>query len=123
MAKKNGEQPSATDGDSAPKNKRTKKIRAPVAAETDSDGNVAKPIEVRPEGDPGDDVQRRFRYQHAYGVILLLRSVLEPDSYKCIWCEFHDDYLAQSNGHFDCYQIKTATPEHGHWDFRRTTRG
>lgn len=122
MAKKKkaaSSSPFANGDASPPKKKRASRARKAAVPEVDADGNVAIPVEARPVDDPGDDVQRRFRYQHAYGVILLLRSILEPDSYKCIWCEFHDDYLAQSNGHFDCYQIKTGTPEHGPWDLGR----
>lgn len=107
--------------DSTPplKKKRAKRTPKVASPELTSAGVAAIPTEVRPVDDPGDDTQRRFRYQHAYGVILLLRALLQPGTYKCVWCEYHDDYLAQSNGHFDCFQIKTGTPEYGPWDLGR----
>ena len=117
--KKDVDASSVDDGSQPPRKQHAKRPRKTVSPEVDSDGTPLSPIEVRPVDDPGDDTQRRFRYQHAYGVILLLRAVLEPGTYDGIWCEFHDDYLAQSNGHFDCYQIKTGTPEHGPWDLGR----
>jgi hypothetical protein len=58
--------------------------------------------------DPGDDIQMRFRYQHAYGVILLAGALSGRNSYTAIWCEHHDDFLAQeTNGGFDSFQVKT----------------
>ncbi len=32
----------------------------------DDDGNVASPVDVHDTDDPGDETQRRYRYQHAY---------------------------------------------------------
>ncbi len=45
--------------------------------------------------DPGDQTQRNFRYQHAYGAILLTNSAAGKLDYKAIWCEHHDDFLAE----------------------------
>ena len=50
--------------------KRTRKKKV-VQAQIDETGKVAIPINVSDDEDPGDETQRRFRYQHAYGVILL----------------------------------------------------
>lgn len=74
------------------------------------------PVEVQDEEDPGDDVQRRFRYQHAYGVILIVGSLAGELEYAHIYCEQHEDLLAAFAGdRFDAYQIKTREPEHGRW--------
>ena len=74
------------------------------------------PTAVRDRDDPGDETQRNFRYQHAYGVILLLASVQGKKNYIYLWCEHHEDFLAErSDGLYDAYQIKTAKPENGPW--------
>jgi hypothetical protein len=60
------------------------------------------PDKVLDHGDPGDDVQLRFRYQHGYGVILLAGSTTKRLAYVAIWCEHHDDLLGESaDGMFD----------------------
>ncbi|GCE20928.1 dsDNA nuclease domain-containing protein [Dictyobacter kobayashii] len=67
--------------------------------------------------DPGDDTQRRYRYQHAYGVILLLAAASGKKSYKSIWCEHYEDLLGERNdGLYDAYQIKTRHPSYGLWN-------
>lgn len=101
-----------------PKKKSAKK---PVTPALHSDGSVASPNEVRDDLDPGDETQRRFRYQHAYGVVLLIGSFRGLQPYKSIWCEHHDDFLAQHNGKFDSFQVKTRVPENGPWEL--TTDG
>ncbi len=66
--------------------------------------------------DPGDETQRNFRYQHAYGVILLVASITERRPYVSLWCEHHEDFLAEDNhGFYDAYQVKTRRPENGPW--------
>jgi len=100
------------------KRPRKKKV---VQAILDESGNVAIPINVFDHDDPGDETQRRFRYQHAYGVILLTGMAKGQLPYQSLWCEHHDDYLAQRNGTFDSYQVKTRKPELGHWEL--TTDG
>ena len=66
--------------------------------------------------DPGDDVQRRFRYQHAYGVVLLIGSFIKKLDYTALWCEQHEDFLAEiSDTLFDAYQIKSRKSELGAW--------
>ena len=68
------------------------------------------------KGDPGDETQRNFRYQHAYGVILLTGAIIGQLPYSALWCEHHEDFLAEINdGQFDAYQIKTRKPEFGEW--------
>jgi hypothetical protein len=107
----------------AKKREPTPKTRKPksVQPKLSADGSVANPIEVRDHDDPGDETQRRYRYQHAYGVILLTGAATGRLPYQSIWCEHHDDFLAQNNGTFDSYQIKTRVPENGAWEL--TTEG
>ena len=66
--------------------------------------------------DPGDATHRNFRYQHAYGAILLAAGHRGDKPYVAIWCEHHEDLLAErSDGKYDGYQIKTSRPENGAW--------
>jgi hypothetical protein len=74
------------------------------------------PSTVLDRDDPGDDTQRRFRYQHGYGVILLCGAATGALPYVAVWCEHHEDLLGEKpNGQFDSFQVKTATPEAGPW--------
>jgi Cap4-like dsDNA endonuclease family protein len=73
------------------------------------------PDEVLDTVDTGDETQHRFRYQHAYGVILLLAALSSEKPYTALWCEHHEDLLGQRNdGFFDAYQIKTR--RNGLWN-------
>lgn len=66
------------------------------------------PDEVLDTVDAGDETQLRFRYQHAYGVILLLAALSGRKPYTVLWCEHHEDLLSQRNDRsFEAYQIKT----------------
>jgi hypothetical protein len=64
-------------------------------------------IVINPD-DPGDDTQRRFRYQNTYAGIL---GVLMTDQSKNItelFCEHHDDILVKDeNQKYTAIQIKT----------------
>src|ERR1700759_3235223 len=74
------------------------------------------PVEAFDATDPGDATQRNFRYQHAYGVMLLVSGKLGLRPYVAVWCEQHEDYLAERNDNkFDAYQVKTSRPESGAW--------
>jgi Cap4 dsDNA endonuclease len=71
---------------------------------------------VRDDSDPGDATARNYRYQHAYGVILLVAAKRGLKPYVAVWCEHHEDFLAErDDGLFDAYQIKTSRPERGGW--------
>src|SRR5258708_3056537 len=73
------------------------------------------PDKVLDTVDTGDETQLRFRYQHAYGVILLLAALSGRKPYTLLLCEHHEDLLGQRNdGFFDAYQIKTRRD--GLWD-------
>lgn len=82
------------------------KISAPIP-------QIANTLDAR---DPGDETQRNFRYQHGYGVILLLGAANRLHPYVALWCEHHDDFLCErADGLFDAYQIKTRRSENGPW--------
>lgn len=73
------------------------------------------PDEILDTVDTGDETQLRFRYQHAYGVILLLAALSGKKPYIGLWCEHHEDLLGQRNDvFFDAYQIKTRRD--GSWN-------
>ncbi len=66
--------------------------------------------------DPGDDVQRNFRYQHAYGAILLIAGASGRREIVAVWCEHHEDLLGErADGLYDAYQVKTRREEDGYW--------
>lgn len=66
--------------------------------------------------DAGDETSRNFRYQHSYGVILLTAASRGELPYAAIWCEMHEDILAERlDGRFEAWQIKTRKPENGAW--------
>lgn len=74
------------------------------------------PATTRAQGDPGDATQRNYRYQHGYGVILLAAAARGERPYVALWCEHHEDLLAQrADGRFDAFQVKTSRPELGAW--------
>ena len=74
------------------------------------------PVDTVNVADPGDAVQRNFRYQHAYGVVLLLGAATGKLDYKAVWCEQQEDLLGEVDGRlFDAYQVKTQKPERGYW--------
>jgi|SRR6476661_461613 len=74
------------------------------------------PANIAAIGDPGDETQRNFRYQHAYGTILLVAAAAGLNPYQALWCEHHEDLLAERpDGTYDAYQVKTRRPEIGDW--------
>jgi len=73
-------------------------------------------ILVASDDDPGDETQRNFRYQHVYGVILLIAAKMGTQPYVSIFCEHFEDFLCERNdNYFDAYQVKTRKPETGAW--------
>jgi hypothetical protein len=74
------------------------------------------PAAVSDTDDPGDATLQNYRYQHAYGAILLASARRGEVPYVAIWCEHHEDLLAErTDGTYDGYQIKTSRPENGAW--------
>ncbi|RSK38774.1 dsDNA nuclease domain-containing protein [Hymenobacter perfusus] len=77
---------------------------------------LPNPADVAAIGDPGDETQRNFRYQHAYGSILLIAAAIGLNPYEAIWCEHHEDLLAERpDSTYDAFQVKTRRPEIGDW--------
>jgi len=78
---------------------------------------MTTPIEQRNLLDPGDATQRNYRYQYAYGVILLIAAATKKKDYRAIWCEQQEDFLCEIDGGdiFDAIQVKTQQPENGYW--------
>jgi len=78
---------------------------------------MTNPVSVIDTKDPGDETQRNFRYQHAYGVILLIGAACNKLDYISLYAEHHEDFLCEKrSGKFVGYQIKTRKPEEGVWD-------
>lgn len=58
--------------------------------------------------DPGDEVQKRFRYQHTYTALVAIQMFAGKIPYKEILCEQHEDILGVClDGKFEGIQIKT----------------
>jgi hypothetical protein len=82
-------------------------------------GKVPPRLPTTPSGDPGDETERNFRYQHQYGVVLLAAMRRGALNYVSLYCEHHEDFLAERpDGLFDGYQIKTQRPENGAWTLK-----
>jgi len=78
-------------------------------------GDIVSPSDAL-VSDGGDTTSRNYRYQHAYGVMLLASAKCGKRPYVAIWCEHHEDFLAErEDGRFNGYQIKTSKPEAGPW--------
>ena len=78
---------------------------------------MISPTDRQDQSDLGDMVLRKFRYQHAYGVILVVAMATKERAYAAIWCEQHEDLLAERvDGLFDAYQVKTRKSELGEWE-------
>ena len=61
--------------------------------------------------DPGDDVQLRFRYQHAYAAIQCLSMLAANGGPTAVYCENHEDVLIENDdGKFVGVQVKTRKP-------------
>jgi hypothetical protein len=66
------------------------------------------PEDVLSKTDPGDDMQRRIRYQNTYASIISLGLLNENSGINLVYCEHHEDILAKlNNGNFVGYQVKT----------------
>ena len=68
----------------------------------------ANPGETLDKEDPGDDVQRRFRYQHAYAAIQCAKLLDPKCKHDTVYCEnFEDILLRTKTGEFEGVQVKT----------------
>lgn len=70
---------------------------------------MERPDEVIDRTDPGDDMQRRLRYQATRAVMLSL-SLLDDDAEtEEIFCEHHEDLLIKKKGNrFIGEQVKPS---------------
>jgi hypothetical protein len=72
------------------------------------------PESVLSNDDPGDDIQRRFRYQATYAAIISLSLLDEKSEADCIFCEHHEDILVKhKDGTFIGIQVKTRIVHKG----------
>lgn len=68
---------------------------------------MLNPEDVLSQRDPGDDMQRRLRYQAAYGALLCLELIDEADCIQ-VFCEHHEDFLIKRpSGKYFGIQVKT----------------
>lgn len=109
--KREERKPTSKKGDSHPKSEGHSSATSKPRVQKNAD-----PADIRDDEDSGDDTQRRIRYQHGYGVILLIASFKSELPYCNLWCEHHDDYLAEKDGMYDSIQVKSQTPERGYWE-------
>jgi hypothetical protein len=74
-------------------------------------------FDVPSEETTGSDTERNYRYQHAYGTILLIGAACKLHPYVALYAEHYEDLLCERlDGRVDGYQIKTRKPEEGEWD-------
>lgn len=86
------------------------KTKTPRGMHTIKARQSKRPVLLRNRSDPGDDVARRFSYQHGYGVVLLCGMVTGANNYLELYCEQHEDFLAKiGDNTYDAIQIKTST--------------
>ena len=68
------------------------------------------------QSDRGDETQALFMYQWAAGVITLAGALASLNEYVAIWCEHHDDLLAElPTGGFHAIQVKTVSAQGATW--------
>jgi hypothetical protein len=72
------------------------------------------PDTVLSQSDPGDDVQRRFRYQATKAAMLALSLLDDEAEAEEVYCEHHEDVLVKKRGErFHGVQVKTRFDEAG----------
>lgn len=77
---------------------------------------MTTPIDRLDDSDPGDQTIRNYQYHAGYALVILVASENGDLDYQAIWCEQHEDILAEvTEKLFDAYQIKTRKPERGAW--------
>lgn len=68
------------------------------------------------QSDRGDETQALFMYQWAAGVVILAGALTSQNQYVAIWCEHHDDLLAElPTGGFHAIQVKTVSAQGATW--------
>ncbi len=72
---------------------------------------VVTPSDTLDTTDPGDDTQRRYRYQAAYAAIVSLALLDEESEFEEIFCEHREDTLVRKkDGTYIGIQVKTRAP-------------
>jgi hypothetical protein len=72
---------------------------------------VGTPSDTLDTTDPGDDTQRRYRYQAAYAAIVSLDLLDEDSEFEEIFCEHHEDTLVRKKDDTHIgIQVKTRAP-------------
>jgi hypothetical protein len=70
--------------------------------------------QVLSKTDPGDDMQRRLRYQASYGASLCLELLVDDHDASEVFCEHHEDFLVKiKDGRYVGVQVKTRLPGEG----------
>ena len=68
------------------------------------------------QSDRGDETQALFMYQWAAGVVTLAGALASQNDYLAVWCEHHDDLLAElPSGAFHAIQVKTNSAQGATW--------
>lgn len=76
------------------------------------------------QSDRGDETQELFIYQWSAGVTLLAGAIAGMNDYSAIWCEHHDDLLAElPSGLFHAVQVKTDSTPNARWACKSTGFG
>lgn len=76
----------------------------------------SKSPEYVDDGDPGDEVARRFSYQWAYAAILCCNLLDEENKVEAIICEHHEDIMIKDEGGmFTAIQVKTRDDNAEPW--------
>src|SRR4051812_5463400 len=80
-------------------------------------GNGHSALQTVDASDPGDETQRRFRYQATYAACLAI-GILDPESgLDEIFCEHHEDIIAVYSN-TDCVGIQVKTRLDGSIPFK-----
>lgn len=75
------------------------------------------PLYTDAREDSGAQTYRKYTYQAAYGVVLLVGAASRKRDYDYLVCEHHEDFLAhRKDGKYDAFQIKTRKRENGAWE-------
>lgn len=68
------------------------------------------------QSDRGDETQSLFKYQWTAAVMLLAAAMDGKTSYLAVWCEHHDDLLAEvPGGLYHAIQVKSLSGAGAHW--------
>lgn len=69
------------------------------------------PEQVLNKTDPGDDMQRRVRYQDTYAAIISISLLDEESDVQEVYCEHHEDiFVKRKDGSYSGIQVKTRQP-------------